>query len=131
MAQSAFIIILGERVMKPTYKYFVGMRTISRSPDIEISEEQFENAKQASESLLRALSIEEKFNVLFENYLEYEGSPKLSTTAKSIPLACAERVNIMPLIRFFIIDCDVLLEYSLPVCRVPLFDVPIKYMSSL
>jgi len=48
-------------------KHFVGYKNF-----LEISKDEFNEAKAASRNLLEVLSIEEKFNLVLENYVEYE-----------------------------------------------------------
>jgi hypothetical protein len=53
-------------------KYIVRRRTFDNPGDVDISREQFDDAKTARKGLLEALSIEEKFDILSENYFEFE-----------------------------------------------------------
>lgn len=53
-------------------QYVVRRMTIGSADYVDISREQFDDAKTARKGLLEALSIEEKFDILSENYFEFE-----------------------------------------------------------
>lgn len=53
-------------------KYILTIHAIGSFPIIEISKEEYESCKNAKMYLLEALHIEEKMNIVIENYREFE-----------------------------------------------------------
>lgn len=53
-------------------EYGITKRLIGQPNFLEISREKFDEAKVANESLGETLRIEEKFNIILENYREFE-----------------------------------------------------------
>lgn len=53
-------------------KYTLRPNILDRAPELEITREKFENIKQAKKTLNAALAIEEKYELLYCNYIEYE-----------------------------------------------------------
>lgn len=53
-------------------KYFLRICAIGPYPETEISEERFLNLKKSKDCLLAAFSIEEKYELLVSNYLDFE-----------------------------------------------------------
>ena len=53
-------------------RYGITILALGSWPFIEISAEEFEQAKRAKEKLITFLGIEEKLDILLENYVEYE-----------------------------------------------------------
>lgn len=53
-------------------KYCLTVNVLDRNPEIEISKEKFEDIKQCIAILSAALAVEEKYEIVTCNYLEYE-----------------------------------------------------------
>lgn len=60
--------------MDAVMKYGITIATIGEWPFIEVSRDEFHQIKTARSNLLMILDIEEKFELLAENYAEYESS---------------------------------------------------------
>jgi hypothetical protein len=54
-------------------RYVLTLRVLGRPAELEISGEEFEAAKQAHVTLQRVVGVEEKFDALARNYIEFEG----------------------------------------------------------
>lgn len=52
--------------------YFIGQLTLGSNADVEISQEQYGVIRTAKLNLVRALQIEERFDILLGNYCEFE-----------------------------------------------------------
>jgi len=87
------------------------------SHSIPITEEEFARAQECKEKLLKALEIEEKFNIVLENYLEYEKELLDITLQKAISFDMSDTRDIIHRI-------DRRLINLLSTCRLYLDQVP-------
>lgn len=53
-------------------RYTLRPNILDSAPELEITREKFELIKQARKTLNAALAIEEKYELLYCNYIEYE-----------------------------------------------------------
>lgn len=53
-------------------RYCLTINVLGRNPEVDISKEEFENIKQCNAALYAALAVEEKYELITCNYLEYE-----------------------------------------------------------
>ncbi|MFJ5283023.1 hypothetical protein ACIP66_04085 [Pseudomonas sp. NPDC088429] len=53
-------------------RYCLTINVLGRNPEVDISKEEFENIKQCNAALNAALAVEEKYELITCNYLEYE-----------------------------------------------------------
>ncbi len=53
-------------------EYFVSIQALGRFPKIQLEKQEFENIKKARTALTHGLSIEEKYEIIISNYLEFE-----------------------------------------------------------
>ena len=57
----------------PAVEYFVGLVRLPHGPRLELQGQEYDEVIRAKENLVRVLEIEEAFDVLVENYAEFQG----------------------------------------------------------
>lgn len=58
--------------MTPEMKYVLRIGALGDSPEIEISEKEYTTVKQSRTTLINCLAIEEKYEILISNYIDFE-----------------------------------------------------------
>jgi len=53
-------------------KYLLKINALGQFPEIDLSEEHFKAIKNAKKALTNGLEMEEKYEILIENYLDFE-----------------------------------------------------------
>lgn len=53
-------------------EYFVSIQALGHFPKIQLDKQEFQNIKEARTALSHGLSIEEKYEIIISNYLEFE-----------------------------------------------------------